>query len=118
MTIMMIEFCNSKITYASITQAELYYEGSITIDKTIMDAADIVSGQKVQIVNLNNGQRFTTYVIEGEPGSGSICLNGPAARLGLVGDQVHILSYVFVDKEEAKTLQTKVITLDQKNKVK
>ncbi|MGE0267932.1 MAG: aspartate 1-decarboxylase [Candidatus Omnitrophota bacterium] len=115
---MMIEFCFCKITYATITQAELYYEGSITIDGEILAKADIIPGQKVQIVNLNNGERFTTYAIAGKPGSGTICLNGPAARLGLVGDKIHILSYVFVDKQEAKSLQTKVIALGPQNKFK
>ncbi|MBP9854432.1 MAG: aspartate 1-decarboxylase [Candidatus Omnitrophica bacterium] len=115
---MMIEFCFCKITYATITQAELHYEGSITIDGKILAKADIIPGQKVQIVNLNNGERFTTYAIAGKPGSGIICLNGPAARLGLVGDKIHILSYVFVDKQEAKSLKTKVIPLGPKNKMK
>ncbi|MCA9402629.1 MAG: aspartate 1-decarboxylase, partial [Candidatus Omnitrophica bacterium] len=90
---MLIEFCHAKITYATITQAELFYEGSITLDRDILEAADIVPGQKVQIVNLNNGQRFDTYTIAGEAGSGTVCLNGPAARLGVVGDRIHILSY-------------------------
>lgn len=114
----MIEFCFCKITYGTITQAELYYEGSITIDGDILAEADIIPGQKVQIVNLNNGERFTTYAIAGKPGSGTICLNGPAARLGLVGDKIHILSYVFVDKQEAKSLKTKVIALGPQNKLK
>ena len=74
---MLIEFCHAKITYATITQAELFYEGSITLDRDILEAADIVPGQKVQIVNLNNGQRFDTYTIAGEAGSGTVCLNGP-----------------------------------------
>ena len=113
---MLIEFCQSKITYATVTQAELYYEGSITVDKSILDAADIIAGEKVQIVNLNNGHRFETYVIEGEAGSGVVCLNGPAARLGLVGDQVHVLSYCLLDREEAKSMKTKIIPLAKGNK--
>ena len=114
---MLIEFCKSKVTYASVTQAELFYEGSITVDKDILEAADILPGEKVSIVNLNNGQRFETYVIEGESGSGVICLNGPAARLGLVGDQVHILSYCFVEREEARGMKTKVVPLSEGNRI-
>ena len=114
---MFIEFCKSKITYATITQAELHYEGSITVDKTIMEAADIIAGEKVQIVNLHNGERFETYVIEGESGSGVVCLNGPAARLGLVGDKIHILSYCIIDRDEARTMKTRVISLSEGNKL-
>lgn len=115
---MLIEFCHAKITYATITQAELFYEGSITIDSSILDAADIIPGQRVQIVNLNNGERFDTYTIAGEPGSGTLCLNGPAARLGVVGDQIHILSYALIDKSEARDMQTRVVALDKDNKIK
>ena len=115
---MLIEFCHAKITYATITQAELFYEGSITIARDILDAADIVPGQRVQIVNLNNGQRFDTYTIAGEAGTGTVCLNGPAARLGVVGDQVHILSYAFIEKNKARDMSTRVIELDEKNNVK
>lgn len=113
---MLIEFCHAKITYATITQAELYYEGSITIDRDILEAADIVPGQRVQIVNLNNGQRFDTYAIAGGPGA--ICLNGPAARLGMVGDRIHILSYGFIEKTKARDMSTRVVALDEKNKIK
>lgn len=115
---MQVEFCHSKITYATITQGDLHYEGSITIDSDILKAADIIAGQKLQIVNLNNGQRFETYAIAGESGKGQICLNGPAARLGLVGDHIHILSYVLVDREEARGLQTQVVVLDKHNRIK
>jgi len=115
---MLIEFCTTKITYATITEGNLHYEGSITIDEDILNAADIIPGQKVQIVNLNNGQRFDTYAIKGRAGSGHICLNGPAARLGLAGDEIHILTYGMMDPQEAKSCQTKVITLDDQNKIK
>ncbi len=115
---MTIEFCYSKITYAVVTQAELYYEGSITIDEKILQAAEIVPGQKLQIVNINNGQRFETYAIAGEAGSGAICLNGPAARLGMVGDQIHILSYVHVDRDQARSMKTRVIDLGEGNQIK
>lgn len=114
---MLIEFCKSKITYATVTQAELLYEGSITVDQTLLEAADILPGEKVHVVNLNNGQRFETYVIAGEAGSGVMCLNGPAARLGLVGDQVHILSYCLVNREEARSMKTQVVPLKKGNKL-
>lgn len=106
----------SKIHGATVTQTELHYEGSITIDAELMDAADILSGERVQIVNLNNGSRMETYVIEGPPGSGIICLNGPAARLAVVGDKIHIISYAFYEDTEAKKLVTKTILLDENNR--
>ncbi|MCA9395244.1 MAG: aspartate 1-decarboxylase [Candidatus Omnitrophica bacterium] len=114
---MLIEFCHAKITYATITQAELFYEGSITLDRDILEAADIVPGQKVQIVNLNNGQRFDTYTIAGEAGSGTVCLNGPAARLGVVGDRIHILSYALIERHKARDMSTRVVALDANNKI-
>ncbi len=114
---MLIEFCHAKITYATITEAELFYEGSITIARDILDAADIVPGQKVQIVNLNNGLRFDTYTIAGKAGSGTVCLNGPAARLGVVGDRVHILSYALIERNKARDMSTRVIALDEKNRI-
>lgn len=115
---MFIEFCKSKIAHGFVTEAELFYEGSITIDEDLLKAADILPGEKVEVLNINNGNRFTTYAITGEAGSGRICLNGPAARLGLVGDQIIILSYAFMDPQEAKNYKTKVIYLDEKNKIK
>jgi aspartate 1-decarboxylase len=105
----------SKIHTATITGLELYYEGSITIDRDLMDAADMLPGEQVQVVNLNNGQRFVTYTIVGERGSGVIELNGPAARLAAVGDQVIIISYGNYDDEEAKVLEPIVVFLDDKN---
>ena len=114
---MLIEFCKSKVTYATVTQAELLYEGSITVDEAVLKAADILPGEKVQVVNLNNGQRFETYVIPGDAGSGVVCLNGPAARLGLVGDQGHILSYCFLEREEARSMKTQVIPLKKGNQL-
>ena len=113
---MLIEFCQSKIARARITEAQLSYEGSITIDAKILGAAGIIPGQKVHVLNLNNGERFETYAISGQ--SGQICLNGPAARLGLVGDPVHILTYVLLDPQEAKKSSTKVVQLDENNKIK
>jgi len=112
---MFIEFCKSKIAHGHITEAELFYEGSITIDQNLLDAVDIIPGEKVHVLNVNNGQRFTTYAIAGEPGSGKICLNGPAARLGLVGDQVIVLSYALLNQEEARTAETKIVYLDENN---
>ena len=107
----------SKIHTATITGLELYYEGSITIDRDLMDAADMLPGEQVQVVNLNNGQRFVTYTIVGERGSGVIELNGPAARLAAVGDQVIIISYGNYDDEEAKTLEPIVVFLDDQNRI-
>ena len=105
----------SKIHNAVVTEANLSYMGSITIDGIIMDAADIIENEQVQVVNLNNGARFETYVIRGEDGAGTICLNGPAARLGAVGDKIHILSYQFLDEKEVKERRPVVIFLDRNN---
>lgn len=115
---MFIHFCKSKIAYAVITQAELYYEGSITIDEDLLNMVGIVPGEKVEVLNINNGSRIETYAIAGERGSGVFCLNGPAAHSGSVGDQVIILSYGMMTPEEAEMYQTQIIHLDQNNKVK
>ena len=115
---MFIHYCKSKIAYATITEAELLYEGSITVDKDLLDAVDILPGERVEVLNVNNGNRFETYTIAGKPGSGEICLNGPAARLGLVGDQVIILSYAIMTPEEAKKYKTMIVNLDDANKIK
>jgi aspartate 1-decarboxylase len=102
---MFIEVCKSKIHKATITEANLQYVGSISIDQDLMDAANLIENEKVQVVNLNNGERLETYVIKGERGSGSICLNGAAARKAEVGDVVIIISYASMDFEEAKTFK-------------
>lgn len=115
---MLISFCKSKIAHARTTQAELYYEGSITIDESILQAVGIIPGEKVEVLNINNGARLETYVIAGKAGSGQFCLNGPAARLGYVGDKLIILSYALVTPEEAKTLKTRAVYLDDANKIK
>ena len=115
---MFIEFCKSKIAHATVTEAELHYEGSITVDGKLLKAVDIIQGEKVEVLNINNGNRFTTYAIEGKAGSGVICLNGPAARMGVVGDKIIILSYALLDQKEAKTLKTKIINVDGNNKIK
>jgi aspartate 1-decarboxylase len=98
---MRIEVLKSKIHRIKITQAELHYVGSITIDEGLMDAADIIENEKFQIVNINNGERLETYVIKGEKNSGEVCLNGPAARKAQVGDIVIVISYASIDKKEA-----------------
>ena len=94
--------CRAKIHGAVVTQTELEYEGSITIDQDLLDATDILPCERVQVVNLSNGKRFETYVIAAPRGSGAICLNGPAARMGAVSDRVHILSYVLVEDQVAR----------------
>ena len=108
---MMIEVLKSKLHCVQVTQANLHYMGSITIDEDLMDAAEMVEGQKVQIVDNNNGERFETYIIKGERGSGCICLNGAAARKVVVGDTLIIIAYALVDFEEAKTFKPKVVFL-------
>ncbi|MDF7800452.1 aspartate 1-decarboxylase [Pontiellaceae bacterium B1224] len=106
----------SKIHTATITGLQLYYEGSVTIDRDLMDAADMLPGEQVQIVNLNNGQRFITYTITGERGSGAIELNGPAARLAAVGDKIIIISYGNYEDAEAKVLEPIVVFVDEQNR--
>jgi aspartate 1-decarboxylase len=107
----------AKIHRATVTEANLNYVGSITIDRDIIDAVDILPNEKVQIVNNNNGARLETYVIEGERGSGVICLNGAAARLVQPGDVVIIISYAMMSNEEAHQYKPKVAIMDEKNKI-
>lgn len=114
---MIIEVLKSKIHRARVTQAELNYVGSITIDEDLIDAANIVANEKVQIVNNNNGARFETYVIKGERGSGTICLNGATARLAQVGDVVIIMSYGYMEQEEARAYQPILVFPDPDNKL-
>jgi aspartate 1-decarboxylase len=111
------EMFKSKIHRATVTMAELYYEGSITVDKDLLDEADIIPFEKVQVVNVNNGSRLETYALEGEAGSGVICLNGPAARLGTVGDEVIIITYSQMSEEEARKHKPKIVLVDKQNKV-
>lgn len=106
---MRIEVLKSKIHRVKITQAELHYVGSITIDEALMEAANLIEGEKVQVVNINNGERLETYVIKGERNSGTICLNGPAARKAAVGDVVIIISYASMEFEEAKKFKPTLI---------
>jgi aspartate 1-decarboxylase len=109
---MQIEVCKSKIHKITVTEANLQYVGSITIDEDLMDAANLIENEKVQVVNINNGERLETYVIKGERGSGTICLNGPAARKVVVGDVVIIISYATMDFEEAKTFKPWIVFPD------
>ena len=113
----MIEEKKSKIHRALVTQAELNYVGSITIDEDLMDAADILANEKVQIVNNNNGARLETYVIPGERGTGTICLNGAAARMVQVGDIVIIISYALMDREEARAHKPRLVFPDDNNRL-
>ena len=109
---MQIEVLKSKLHCVKVTEANLNYMGSITIDEDLMDAVGLIAGERVYIVNNNNGERFDTYVIKGERGSGSICLNGAAARKVQVGDIVIIMSYAIMDYEEAKTFKPMVVFPD------
>lgn len=109
---MNIEVLKSKIHRATVTQANLNYVGSITIDEDLMDAANLIEGEKVQVLDVDNGERLETYVIKGERGSGCICLNGPAARKAQVGDVVIVVSYASMEFEEAKKFRPQVIFPD------
>ena len=109
---MLIEVLKSKIHKVTVTGADLNYIGSVSIDQDLMDAAGIIEYEKVQVLNLNNGERLETYVIKGERGSGQICLNGPAARKTVVGDVVLILSFATIDSEEAKSFKPKILFPD------
>jgi aspartate 1-decarboxylase len=102
---MLIEVCKSKIHKVTVTEANLQYVGSITIDEDLLDAANMIENEKVQVVNINNGERLETYVIKGKRGSGVICLNGPAARKVAVGDVIIIISYAMMDFEMAKSFK-------------
>lgn len=115
---MYIEVVKSKIHQAKVTEANLYYVGSITIDEDLMNAANIIENEKVQVVNINNGERLETYVIKGKKGSGEVCLNGPAARKCNEGDIVIVISYAMMDFEEAKGFKPTIIFPDtETNKV-
>jgi aspartate 1-decarboxylase len=113
---MMVTLCKGKIHRAVITEANLEYEGSITIDKALMDAATLYPYEKVQVVNINTGSRLETYVIEGEAGSGIICLNGAAARLGAKGDKIIIIAYGHYTPEEARLHKPAIVRVDAHNK--
>lgn len=112
---MLKEFLYGKIHRATVTEANLDYVGSITIDKTLLDASGIQENQKVEILDINNGERFSTYVIVGEPNSGVVCLNGAAARKVAVKDKIIIVAYAMLNDDEIKTHKPKIVHVDEKN---
>ncbi len=114
---MNIDLLKSKIHHVTLTQAELHYVGSITVDEDLMVAANIIENEKVQVLNMSNGERLETYVIKGKKGSGIICLNGPAARKAQVGDSIIIVSYCSMNFEDAKSFVPTVIFPDKNNKL-
>ncbi|MCH2043511.1 MAG: aspartate 1-decarboxylase [Saprospiraceae bacterium] len=114
---MFLQIFKSKIHRATVTQADLNYMGSITIDEALMEAANLLAGERVQIVNNNNGERLETYVIRGERGSGVVCLNGAAARRVQVGDTVIIISYAYMDVEQAKNYKPTLVFPDENNRL-
>lgn len=107
----------SKIHRATVTEANLEYEGSITLDEALMEAAGILSYEQVMVSNLNNGERFETYVIPGERGSGIVCLNGPTARKAVVGDKIIIFCYEYYSEEELKKFKPRIVKVDEKNRI-
>src|ERR1700733_14399448 len=114
---MVIEILKSKVHRVAITEANLNYVGSLTLDEDIMDAANMIENEKVQIVNVNNGSRIETYLIKGRRGSGTCCLNGPAARKGAVGDIVIVISYAQLDFEQAKRFKPTIVFPHKGNKL-
>lgn len=114
---MRIEVLKSKIHRVKITQAELHYVGSITLDEALLEAANLLEGEKVQVVNINNGERLETYVIKGPRDSGVVCLNGPAARKAQVGDVVIIISYASMEYEEARNFKPSLVFPDPENRL-
>jgi aspartate 1-decarboxylase len=114
---MMLTMLKSKIHRATVTQADLNYVGSLTLDPDLLEAADMLIHEKVQVLNVNTGARFETYLIEGERGSGTVCLNGPAARQGQPGDIIIVLTYAMMDAKEAKTWSAKNVHVDSNNKI-
>ncbi len=114
---MLREMCKAKIHSATVTEADLNYTGSITIDKSLLKELDILHYERVQVLNINNGARMETYVIEGEPGSGIICLNGAAARWAVPGDKIIIIAYCLIDDAQARSWKPKIVLLDEKNKI-
>ena len=107
----------SKIHRATVTDADVAYQGSITLDPDLIEAADLLPFEQVHVVNVNNGARFETYVIEGERGSGTVCLNGAAARLALPGDPVIVISYASFSPEELDAFEPKIVMVDERNRV-
>ena len=113
---MFVHFFRSKLHRVTVTEANLNYMGSITIDENLLDASGMFVNEKVQIVNINNGERFETYIIKGERGSGHICLNGPAARKVQPGDKIIVIAYGLAEPEEAKSHIPTVVFVDENNK--
>lgn len=114
---MLRSMLKSKIHGATVTQTELYYTGSITLPADLMVAADLLAGEQVDVVNLNNGNRITTYVIEGPANGGTICLNGPAARMATVGDMLHVIGYGLFEDAEARELKPAIVHVDESNHI-
>ena len=114
---MLLSICKSKIHRATVTESNLDYEGSLTIDYDLMKAAGILPFEKVHVVNITNGNRLETYAIKGEPGSGIICLNGAAAHKGKVGDLIIIICYALIDDKEAETFKPRIVKVDQNNHI-
>jgi aspartate 1-decarboxylase len=114
---MMLTMLKSKIHRATVTEANLHYRGSITLDPILIEAAEMLIHEQVHVLNINNGERFTTYVIEGERGSGVCCLNGAAARLCKPGDLVIVITYAQMDAEEARHYTPKVVHVDEQNRI-
>jgi aspartate 1-decarboxylase len=112
-----IQILKSKVHRVKVTEANIDYVGSLTLDEDLMDAANLLEHEKIQVVNINNGERLETYLIKGKRGSGIVCLNGPAARKAVVGDIVIIISYAVMDFEQAKTFQPTVIFPDANNQL-
>ncbi len=115
---MLVHLLKSKIHRLTVTQAELNYVGSITLDEDLIDAAGMFEGEKVQIVNVNNGERLETYIIKGDRGSGIVCLNGPAARKVSVGDVIIVMAYGLLEDSEARKFIPTIVFPDSKNKLK
>jgi aspartate 1-decarboxylase len=114
---MMRILCKSKIHRATVTEANLNYEGSLTLDPLLMEAAGLIPFEQVHVLNLNNGERFETYLIEGERGSGTVCVNGAAARLVQVGDPVIVLAYALVPEDELSDFTARIVFVDEHNRV-
>lgn len=114
---MQIEILKSKVHRATITESNLHYVGSLTLDEDLMDAANFIENEKITVVNVNNGSRLETYLIKGKRGSGTVCLNGPAARQGAVGDVIVIISYALMDFEAAKSFKPFIVFPKEGNKL-
>jgi aspartate 1-decarboxylase len=112
---MLVNICKSKIHRATVTETELSYIGSITIDENLLDASGMLPYERVQVLNHNNGERLETYIIVGERGSGIICLNGPAARRGVIGDMVTVIAYAWLEEDEARGWKPTVVLVDDRN---